>query len=219
MNQIRSTKTEILTKLRHRPMTISELGRTLDVTRNAILVPLTDLEAQGLIRRVSASRTGRAGKPAQRYEIVPEKFEETSPAYQAIAPHLLAVLTSGGSTSADDAMRAIGKRMHEEVKVASGSSDRLGLPAALAFLSAQGAEIETLQDGKTTIVMSHSCPIGRLVRTDQCICSAIATFLAESTGCTAKADCIYAEKLTCRFRIELAKRRHRSTTQVIARTQ
>ncbi|MBD3848865.1 hypothetical protein IED13_24470 [Bosea sp. SSUT16] len=205
MSEIRSTKTEILTKLRHRPMTISELGHELKVTRNAVLVPLTDLESRGLIRRVSVERTGRAGKPAQRYEIVPEMFEATSPAYQSISPHLLAVLASGTTSSTGEAMEAVGKSMHKEVNEAVGRSERLGLAAALKFLSQQGAEIEISPDGKDILVMSHSCPVGRLVRTDTCICSAIASFLAAASGCPASAECDYADKLTCCFRIEAGK--------------
>ena len=206
MNQTRSTKNEILTRLRHGPTTINELGDELKVTRNAVLVPLTDLEARGLIRRVAAARTGRAGKPAQRYEIVPENFEATSPAYQAISPHLLAVIASGKTSSKIEAMKAIGKSMHAEGNNAGGRRARLGLPAALDFLAMQGAELEILQEEDSVVVLSHSCPIGRLVRTDQCICSAIASFLAEASGRKATANCVYADKLTCRFRIEEAKR-------------
>lgn len=197
-------------------MTISELGHALKVTRNAVLVPLTDLESRGLIRRVSVERTGRAGKPAQRYEIMPENFEATSPAYRAISPHLLAVLAGDRASTTAEAMEAVGASIHREIREATGKPEPLGLPAALKFLASQGAEIEIAEEDDAIIVMSHSCPIGRLVRTDQCICSAIAAFLAASTQCKASADCIYAEKLTCRFRIEAGKKRRTMLKQLTA---
>ena len=200
-----SSRQRILTCLRHRAMTIAELGRDLAVTRTAILGPLTELELKGLVRRVASVRTGQAGKPALRYEIAPEAFETTSPAYQAIAPHMLKALAGKNAQATASAMKSIGLGMHEDASAVFGTTDSLGLPNALEFLTNQGAEIEVLTEGNDTIVLSHSCPIGRHVRTDHCICSSIATFLAKASGRKTVTQCIYADKLTCRFRLSPAK--------------
>lgn len=206
MDERPTTRQEILTRLRHRPLTIAELAGDLGLTRTAILVPLLDLETRGLVRRVDVERTGRAGKPAQRFEIVAEQVERISPAYQAIAPHLLKALVNSGDDVARKAMGQIGKSIGAEVTAASGARTRIGLDAALAFLAQQGAEIEVQTQGPDVIVLSHSCPIGRLVRVDRCICSAIAAFLRDATGAKATDECSYGDKLTCRFRLQGAAR-------------
>jgi predicted ArsR family transcriptional regulator len=196
-----STKNQILALLRHRPMTVQEMTARLGVTRNAVIVALQDIEAKGLIRRGGAERTGRAGKPAFHYEIVAESFERISPAYQAISPHLLLAGVRDGEAQAQRFLTCVGRSMHTELASHLKITGRAGLDNTLNFLSSQGAEIEIVPDGKDRIVVSHSCPIGVLVRTERRICSAIAVLLSEATGLKVRDECIYAEKLTCRFRL------------------
>ena len=194
-----TTRDTILNHLRYRAMTIAELQSELGVTRNAIMLPLTQLERAGLVRRISGQREGRVGKPSQQFELAPESFEETSRAYQAIAPHLLAVLGTPLAAAIEPAMEAVGKRIHDEVR--TGSAHPVGLEHATKFLQEHGAEIEVLTDEDDILVLSHSCPIGKLVRTDRHICNAIAAFLGEATGTPTVSQCDYADKLTCRFRL------------------
>ena len=201
MDERTSTKSQVLALLRHRPMTVQEMAMRLGVTRNAIIVALQNSEAEGLIRRGGAERTGRAGKPAFHYEIVAESFERISPAYQAISPHLLRAGVQDGDGAAGRFLVCVGQSMHAELKSHFKVTGRVGLENTLNFLSSQGAEIEIVPDGKDRIVVSHSCPIGVLVRTDRRICSAIAALLSEATGLEVRDECIYADKLTCRFRL------------------
>jgi len=71
--------------------------------------------------------------------------------------------------------------------------------AACGFLARMGAEIEILNESGETIFLSHSCPIGLLVRIDRRICGAVASFLGQATRADTRDECIYTEKLTCRF--------------------
>jgi predicted ArsR family transcriptional regulator len=196
-----STKNLILALLRHRAMTVQEMTARLGVTRNAVIVALQDIEAKGLIRRGGAERTGRAGKPAFHYEIVAESFERISPAYEAISPHLLKAGVQDGDADAKHFLASVGRSMHAELTSHLKVTGRAGLDNTLNFLSSKGAEIEIVPDAEDRIVVSHSCPIGVLVRTDRRICSAIATLLSEATGIEVRDECIYEEKLTCRFRL------------------
>lgn len=196
-----STRQSILNQLRYQAMTIAELQTALGLTRNAVMLPLSHLERAGLVRRLSVQREGRVGKPSQRYELAPEEFELTSPAYQAIAPHLLAVMGKPEAADIDAAMKAVGLRIHGEVG-ATAPGQRVGFERATDFLQEHGAEIEVRTDNGDTLILSHSCPIGRLVRTDRHICDAIASFLSEATGAETSTQCSYADKLTCRFRIK-----------------
>jgi predicted ArsR family transcriptional regulator len=186
-------------------MTVAELASALKLTRNALLVPLADLEGKGLIRRSQVERTGRAGKPAQRFEIVPEEVEQSSPAYAAVAPHLLSVVVAAPAEQVSKAMFQIGLGMHADAAAFSGTTGPIGLDRALAFLRRQGAEIELRDDGGDRIVLSHSCPIGQLVRVDKCICQSISAFLQEATGAKTNSECDYADKFTCRFRLKVTQ--------------
>lgn len=210
MAALASTRDRILVQLRHRPMTIAELIAAIGLTRNAILLPLSELARAGLVRRSDgAERTGRAGKPAQRYEIAPQAFEQTSPAYRLVAMQLLAVLGTPEAADRDSAMKAVGRLIHADAAAEARADGPLGLAAALAFLGRQGAEIELTSDGGDQIVLSHSCPVGHLVRVDRCICGAIAAFLSEAAGSPVASECLYADKLTCRFRVSAPGARKR----------
>jgi predicted ArsR family transcriptional regulator len=194
-----TTKERVLTQLRLRPRTIHELAAALGVTRNAVIVALQDLEARGLARKGEAERTGKAGKPAFRYELVAERFEKHSPAYQTIAPHLLKVATRGDDESVARYTEAVGRSMYEELS--AGFQNPPGLDETLAFLSSQGAKIERVKDGEDELILSHSCPIGALVRAERRVCGAIASLLTKASGLPVKDECDYSAKLTCRFRV------------------
>lgn len=200
-----TTKSQILALLRHRPMTVQEMTARLGVTRNAVIVALQDIEAKGLVRRAGAERTGRAGKPAFHYEIVAERFERISPAYEAISPHLLKAGVRDGDATATQYLASVGRSMHAGLLSHLNMTGRAGLENTLNFLSSKGAEIEIVSSGADRVVVSHSCPIGVLVRADRGICSAIATLLSEATGIEVRDECVYEDKLTCRFRLCEAK--------------
>jgi predicted ArsR family transcriptional regulator len=201
-----STRQAILSQLRYRAMTVAELQSALGLTRNAVMLPLAHLERAGLVRRLSVERAGRVGKPSQRYELAPEEFELTSPAYQAIAPHLLSVIGTPEAADITAAMEVVGRHIHDDVASSLPTKGAIGFDSALDFLQTQGAEIEVQEDKGDTMVLSHSCPIGKLVRTDRHICNAIASFLTSATGAETTSQCIYADKLTCRFRLKRTAR-------------
>jgi predicted ArsR family transcriptional regulator len=180
-------------------MTVAELQEQLAVTRNAVMLPLGQLEQAGLVRRAAVQRDGKVGKPSRRFELVPEPFERMSNAYQAIAPHLLGVIGRPEATDIDAAMKAVGRRMHSELS--AEMREPIDLKRATDFLQEQGAEIEIRTDEGDTLVLSHSCPIGKLVRTDHHICDAIAAFLGFATGRDSVSQCHYADKFTCQFRL------------------
>lgn len=202
MDQPPTTKDRLLAQLRLRPMTVYELSAELQVTRNAIIVALQELDARGLVRKGEAERTGKAGKPAHKYELVAERFEKISPAYQTIAPHLLLVATRGDEASVARYTEAVGASMYEALCADFFLRARPGLDETLAFLATQGAKIERLRDGDDELILSHSCPIGALVRAERRVCGAIASVLTRASGMPVKDECDYADKLTCRFRIK-----------------
>ncbi|EHK76369.1 ArsR family transcriptional regulator [Sinorhizobium meliloti] len=199
------TKEAILSLLRHRSMTITELCQALSLTRNAILIPLKDLRMRGLVRPQEIVRTGRKGKPSLSYEIVPEQVEQMSAAYQAIAPLLLEALLKKAGDDVPDVMKQLGADLHTAFKTSVLGEDH-GLSTALRFLEQHGAQIETTIENGQKMIVSHSCPIGRLVRTDKRICSAVASFLSAASGNDVFDTCRDDGKLTCRFEIRPSDR-------------
>ncbi len=204
MHQPQPTKDAILSLLRHRSMTITELCQALSLTRNAILVPLKDLRMRGLVRPQEIIRTGRKGKPSLSYEIVPEQVEQMSAAYQAIAPLLLEALLTQAGEQAPEIIKRLGADLHSALKTSALGGDH-GLSTALRFLEQHGAQIEATTDGGRQIVVSHSCPIGKLVRVDKRICGAVASFLSAASGKYVSDKCMHDEKLTCRFEIQISE--------------
>jgi len=197
-----STRDRILSILRKQGQTVPQLAEILGVARNTLVFALQDLETKGLVRKGAMAHSGKAGKPAVIYEIIPQQVEAISPAYQSIAPHLLAAAAAETPDKIAPVMQAVGGRMHAQLAKALDVGGRVGLERTLEFLRGQGAEIEVKQDGEDTLALSHSCPIGLLVRADRHICSAIAALLEEATGRPVRDECIYGKKLTCRFRVK-----------------
>lgn len=199
-----TTKDEILRLLHREALTVTELAERLGVTRNAIVQPLRQHEADGLIRQNTKER-GRVGKPALRYEAVPGFEDRASGAYPAFAELLVASasrsLTRGQLTAL---MRSVGEEMADHVDTTGARSlqERLGL--ARAFVDRLGAATTVESDGADIITRSHTCPLARAVRRDGCVCEAVACFMSKVTGTEVTEFCDRSEKLICQFRIKAA---------------
>lgn len=74
-----STRNAIISHLRTKRLTATELAEQLDVTRNAVIVPLRQLEAEGIIEGVER-KAKRVGKPALEYQVRPGKEDLLSKA-------------------------------------------------------------------------------------------------------------------------------------------
>lgn len=197
-----STKDEILSLLRRDALTVTELTERLDVTRNAVIVPLRQLEADGLVQGTER-RAKRVGKPAVEYTAVAGREDVASQAYPPFAELLLQSLPAHLSrTQIEDLMQQVGQRMagHLEGRAQTGFTERL--KAATDFADSVGAETVVEATASGAIVRSFSCPLGRAVRQESCVCAVIAAFFAEVTGAQVEEQCERGEKLFCKFVIE-----------------
>lgn len=199
-----STRAEILSLLRRAPLTVAELARRLDVTRNAVIVPLRQLEADGLVEG-QERRDKRVGKPAVEYRSVPGHEDETSLAYPTFAELLVEALPRHLSRDQiQEAMTRIGAKL--ATQLANGNQSEASfserLKAATDFADKMGAEtvVEATEAG--AVVRSYSCPLGRAVRQEPCVCSVIAAFFTDATGRRVVEQCDRGETLVCKFVIE-----------------
>lgn len=194
-----STKDEILSLLRRETLTVTELAARLDVTRNAVIVPLRQLEADHLIEGAER-RDKRVGKPAVEYSALAGREDVASRAYPPFAELLLQSLPEHLSRDQIGLlMQQVGQKMaqHLDGDAQAGFAERL--KAATEFADSVGAETVVELTGDGAVVRSFSCPLGRAVRQESCVCGVIGAFFAEVTGAQVEEQCERGEKLFCKF--------------------
>ena len=202
-----STRERILSLLRREAMTVPELSARLEVTRNAVIVPLRQLEADGLVEGKEL-REKRVGKPAVRYAAVPGREDVASRAYPSFAELMVQMLPQHLTRRRiRRLMQQIGHEMASLVDTDERSSFSERLKAATSFIDDMGAGTVVEATDKNTVVRSFSCPLGRAVRQEPCVCSMIATFLADVTGAQVDEQCDRSERLRCKFVISPIRRR------------
>ena len=197
-----STKDNILSYLRRERLTVAELAERLDVTRNAVIVQLRQLEADGLVAG-QGRKDKRVGKPAVEYSVVAGREDEASKAYPAFAELLVEALPSYLSRDQiQDLMDRVGNRMAAQLDRDGRSDFDERLKSATDFADSVGAEtsVETIEGG--AIIRSFSCPLGRAVRKEPCVCSTMASFFSKVTGAQVREQCTRGEKLYCEFAVQ-----------------
>lgn len=202
MGEAMSTKDEILSLLRRDALTVTELAERLDVTRNAVIVPLRQLEADGLVQGTER-RAKRVGKPAVEYAAVAGREDVASRAYPPFAELLLQSLPAHLSRERiPDLMQQVGRKMASHLEGTAQADFALRLKAATDFADSVGAEtVVEVTDGGA-VVRSFSCPLGRAVRQEPCVCSVMGAFFSEVTGAEVDEQCERGEKLFCKFVIK-----------------
>lgn len=194
-----STRENILSLLRREAMTVPELVARLDVTRNAVIVPLRQLESDGLIEGVQRQEK-RVGKPAVEYTAVPGREDVASLAYPPFAELMMEALPEHLSRDqVAQLMQQVGHKMASQVETDEQLcfADRLKL--ATDFVDELGAETVVETTDKGSIVRSFSCPLGRAVRQEPCVCTMVATFLQDVTGAHVEEQCDRSGQLFCKF--------------------
>ena len=200
-----NTRTAILTLLHREPHTVAELASALGVTRNAIIVQLRLLLAEGLVRRGGGEARGGVGKPAARFEAVPGNEDISSSAHRSV---LISLVSSLSTTLPPDTFTTVieetGRRLAHDAGLGPHAGFEASLKAAMAAADSLGARTEAVAEADGILIRNHVCPLGAAVRADGCVCRAMAAFFSEATGRPATEQCIRGEKLTCQYFIHKA---------------
>lgn len=196
-----TTRRQILDLICHRPRTVAELSAQLDVTRNAIVVQLQQLEADGLIRRGLRQRSGGVGKPGYEYEIVPGTEDRLSQAYQPLLEQLIAVLGRRlPAATVAEILEEAGRGLARDAGFSGRTDPQERLRRAVAIVNSLGACAEIVDEGAGRLVVENRrCPFASAVRRDGCVCVAAAAFFREATGLPFEQNCDRGERLTCRY--------------------
>ncbi len=200
-----STKNDISSMLQREALTVTELVKRLDVTRNAVIVPLRQLEAEGLVFGVER-RAKRVGKPAMEYAAVAGHEDIASSAYPPFAELLLRSLPDHlRPEQIACVLKQVGQKMAAELEkhrdADSEATFQERLQVATNFADSVGADTVVEKTGGSTVVRSYSCPLGRAVRAEPHVCSVIASFFASATGGQVNEQCDRGKKLICKFAI------------------
>ncbi|MEM9557856.1 MAG: transcriptional regulator [Acidobacteriota bacterium] len=194
-----STKEHLVSLLRREALTVNELAQRLGITRNAVIVPLRQLEAAQLVVGTER-REKRVGKPALEYAVVAGQEDLASRAYPPFAELLLQTLPDYlGRQQIDALMQKVGRQMAASLRTPPTAEFAARLKIAIDFADQLGAETVVERTDSGAVVRSYSCPLGRAVRREPCACSCIAAFFAAVTEAQVDEQCERGERLRCQF--------------------
>jgi predicted ArsR family transcriptional regulator len=198
-----TSKTEILSLLRREALTVAELCERLGVTRNAVNVHIKQLEAEGLARQSARRQQGGVGKPPVTYEAAPGSEDTNSKAYKTFLLGLLRVLgTEKRTGNLVELLDKTGRQLAKDAGLSNPKDFESGLRAAMKAADSLGASTEAIPQPDGVMVRNYSCPLGGAVRSESCVCQALASFFSEATGKPATAECLRDERLICQYRIK-----------------
>lgn len=163
LNQLGSTRRRIVRLLRSQDQTVRELANQLDLTRNAIRVQLSKLEADDLVEVTGRRPTRR--KPEHVYGLT-QKAEGFFPkSYDALFNALLSVLREAEWVNVDHALQEVGRRLAQSHKPATLEPDpAVRVDRARRVLEEMGG-LPHVTDGEGTYRLEGtSCPLAASVR-------------------------------------------------------
>ncbi|MBO6548928.1 MAG: ArsR family transcriptional regulator [Rhizobiales bacterium] len=202
-----TTKDKILKTLRENPRTVSELAKEFGLARTAITTQLDRLSSDGLIEKGTMRSSSGAGKPAQEYKTVAGTEDFGSSAYLPFVTTLLEHLPKHlDNKQRKKLLQTVGKDMAEKAGLLSEKNKSKTLEekieAAIAVVNELGATAKLIDNENDITVRNVTCPLASAVRTEACVCDAVAAFFQEATGAKTKAACDRGENLVCRYVIK-----------------
>ena len=202
-----TTKDKILQSIRETPKTVTELVQEFGLARTAITTQLDRLLNERLVEKGDMKSAQGAGKPAQVFKVVAGTEDAGSSAYLPFVVSLLENLP-------DHLDKAERKKMLEKVgrHMANGAGFKNEqkndkpliekIEDAIAVVNELGASAELIDQGDEILVRNITCPLASAVRSEPCVCNAVAAFFSEATGSKTKAACERGENLICRYIIK-----------------
>src|SRR5438067_4183978 len=161
----------VLSQLRHRPMTVEELAKGLDLTPNAVRNQLRKLQEANFVVR-SGSRPG-ISKPSSLYSITLEGQVQFSTLYLPVLTEFLEV--AEGQCSGRQLvsfMRATGTSLATRYPKPSGNLKTRVNAAARLLKSFGGLMAVETRDG-AVVLRSSGCPLAALTSDNSAACRVI----------------------------------------------
>jgi predicted ArsR family transcriptional regulator len=163
LNRLGETQRRIIRLLRSEDRTVRELADHLDLTRNAVRVQLSKLEAAGIAEITGRRPTRR--KPEHVYGLT-QKAEQLFPkSYDAVFNTVLSILREADWVNVDPILQEAGRRLaqaHKPSELEPEASVRVG--RAREVLEEIGGLPEVVEENGTYRLEGTSCPLAATVR-------------------------------------------------------
>ena len=101
-----------------------------------------------------------------------------------------------------DILEQTGRRLAREAGLNPTAGFDKALRAALAAVERLGASTEVVEQPDGVVVRNYSCPVASAVRTESCVCRALAALFSEATGQPAVEQCLRGERLICQYLVQ-----------------
>lgn len=190
----------VLSQLRHHPMTVEELARSLHLTSNAVRNQLSKLLEANFVAH-SGSRPG-VSKPARLYSITLEGQVQFSTLYLPVLTEFLEV--AEGQCSGKQLvsfMRDTGRSLATRYPKPSGNLKTRVNAAARLLKSFGGLMAVDTRDG-AVVLRSSGCPLAALTSDNSAACRVIEGLVAEYVGASVVTCCDLRTEPRCCFEIQ-----------------
>jgi predicted ArsR family transcriptional regulator len=196
-----STRGRVVSLLRGKSGTVTELAEALGLTDNAVRAHLLSLERDGLVRQSGVQRGAR--KPHYAYELTGEAERLFPKAYDALLNQLITTLKGRLPPSAiEDVLREVGRSLAARHSSDGGPVNLEGrLRNALEILKAIGGTPSVEREDGRLVIRSGGCPLAAAVVEHPEVCELAEALVAEVVGLPVRESCHRGESPRCRFEI------------------
>ena len=200
-----STRGRIVSLLRGRSSTVSELASKLELTDNAVRAHLLTLERDALVRQSGVQRGPR--KPHFAYELTAEAERLFPKAYDALLNQLITVLKGRLPPSAlEDVLREVGRSLAARHTSDQNPADLdARLQNAVDVLKAIGGSPSVEREDGKLLIRSSACPLYAAVVEHPEVCELAEELVAEIVGVAARERCDRGESPKCCFELKDSK--------------
>lgn len=196
---VHSPAGKVLDQLRHRAMTVGELGKALRITDNAVRNQLRKLDQARLVTR-SGARPGKS-KPSTLYTITPEGQVQFSTIYLPVLTQFLRVAEGQcAGKQLSSFMTATGKSLAKRYPRPRGRLENRVHAAARLLRSFGGLTDVRATDGILAI-RSKACPLAALTSEHPAACKVLEALLGDYISARVKTCCRRDEEPQCCFEI------------------
>ena len=187
----------VLTQLRHRPMTVEELSRSLRLTHNAVRNQLRKLESARLVER-RGTRRG-VSKPSAVYSITVGGQVLFSTLYLPVLSEFLQVAEGQcEGKQLTSFMVHTGKSLARNYpKPSGGLNERVG--AAARLLRGFGGLTKIEKQNGSVLLRSKACPLAALTAENNTACRVIEGLLKEYVSAPVRTCCQTSPEPQCCF--------------------
>ena len=196
-----STRGRVVSLLRGKSGTVTELAEALGLTDNAVRAHLLSLERDGLVRQSGVQRGAR--KPHYAYELTDEAERLFPKAYDALLNQLITTLKGRLPPSAiEDVLREVGRSLAARHSSDGGSEDlEARLRNVLEILKAIGGTPGLEREDGKLVIRSGGCPLAAAVVEHPEVCELAEALVAEVVGLPVRESCDRSATPKCRFEV------------------